>query len=118
MATSDIRVQKGNPYVRNIKFLNKSDGSPMSLVDRTVFFTVKHLTDYADNDDGAIIKKDITVHTDAAGGETQLALTAAQNTNTPGKYKCDFRVYELDDTQVNTATAYFYIDDIVTKRTS
>ena len=116
MATSDIRVQKGNPYTAIIT-ITDSDGAAYSLIGKTVLFAVKHLTDYADNDDSAIIKA-TTTHTDEAGGITQLSLTAAHTASTPGKYKCDFRVYELDETQVNTATAYFYIDDIVTKRTS
>ena len=124
MATSDIEIQKGNPYVKNITFRYKSDGTIIPLTGRTLFFTVKNIADYADNDDQALITQDITVHTDGDNGITQLSLSAAQTLKTPGKYKADFRIYNEATPltpvamQINSVTVDCYIVDIVTKRLS
>ena len=117
---SDINIKKGNPYTANITFKD-ADGAAYPLTGKTVFFTVKHLSDTGDDDTNAIITKDITVHTDAAGGITQLSLTATQTNQVTGQYKYDFRVIytvESIEHKSNTETGYAYINDIVTKRTT
>lgn len=117
---SDINIKKGNPYSATIT-ITDSDGAAYSLVGKTVFFTVKHLSDTADNDTSAIITKNITVHTDALGGITTLSLTAAQTNQVTGQYKYDFRIYWESESvvyKINSDTGFCYITDIVTKRTT
>lgn len=117
--SSDIRIQKGNPKVFNVKFTYKKSGEPLSLSEIIVLFTVKNINDYTDDDDKALITKDIEVHNDELNGETQLILTAEDTSSIPvGVYKYDFRCYKKNEIQINTVSGKIYIDDIVTKRTT
>lgn len=116
-----MNIQRGNPYTAVLTFTD-NDGSAYDLTGKTVFFTIKLSSDVARNDDAALIKVDITEHTDATGGITTLSLTAAQTTlldvKRAGYYKADFRIYQDGVVQTNTTTIYPEIDKIVTERTS
>jgi hypothetical protein len=112
-----MRVQKGNPYICQVLFTDKT-GQPYNLTGKTVFFTVKKINDFADNDDAALIKKDITTHADASGGITTISLTAVDTNMPMVEYKADLRVYEAGVIQANTLPFAFTVSDIVTKRIS
>lgn len=111
-----ITIQKGNPYAAVITIT--SNGVAYNLTGKTVFFTMKKVNDKADNDDGALIKQSITVHTDAVGGITTLVLTDIQTNIAVGEYKADFRIYSVAGVKLNTKTFPAVIEDIVTKRIS
>lgn len=50
---------------------------PINLTGCIVYFTVKRKTDIEDSDDNdAVIKKDITTHTDPTAWETEITLTS------------------------------------------
>lgn len=116
-----MKIQKGNPYSATLTFTDK-DNNPYDLTDKTVFFTIKLTSDNADNDDGALVKKDITSHTEAASGITVLELTEEQTNvleiKRDGYYKADFRLYASGVVQANTDTFYPEIVSIVTQRKS
>lgn len=115
MATT-IEIQRKNPYSATIAF--KKDGVAFNLTGVTVIFAVKLLTDKADNDDAAIIKKTITSHSDPVNGITTLSLSADDTTVDLGRYKADFRLCQSGVLQKNTETFYIEFVDIVTKSTS
>ena len=118
MAADRIEIQRGNPYIRTIT-ITDADGNAYDLTDKTIFFTVKNIDDSADNDDDALITKDITEHTNDEGGISSLELTAEQTLAVPvGDYKYDLRIYEDGVTQINSATGVCAVVDITTKRTS
>jgi hypothetical protein len=117
-----MKIQKGNPYSASLVFTDK-DSNPYDLTDKTVFFTIKLASDVADNDDGALVTKDITTHTGAASGITVLELTEEQISvldfsKREGYYKADFRLYASGVVQANTDTFYPEIVSIVTQRKS
>jgi len=114
-----MSIQKGNPYVKILKVYDASV-SPRVVYDltgKTIFFTVKYLNDNADNDDDALIKKDITDHTTPESGISSLELSAIE-TNIPiGGYKYDMRIYDADPlVQMNSVQGLCEIVGIVTKR--
>ena len=114
--SSKITIQKGNPYTATITVTNKS-GTAYNLTDKKVFFTIKSRDDHKQDDKSAILKKDITIHTNASAGITTLSLTASDTVIDLGTYKSDFRVYASSGTQLNTVTILCDVVDIVTKRT-
>ena len=109
-----ITIQRRNPYIATLT-VTDSDGNAYDLTGITVFFTVKNKTDHEDDDAAAVITKDITVHTDAAGGITTLALTAVDTDVNLGDYKYDIRLYS-GSVQLNSTRDICSIVDIVTKR--
>lgn len=117
---TDLNIQKGNPYSKTITVTDKTVTPAIAydLTGKTVFFTLKRLDDNADNDDVALIKKNITSHTNPVGGITTLTLLVADTNQVPGRYKCDVRIYNAGGVQLNSSRFYANIEDIVTKRTS
>jgi hypothetical protein len=114
----EITIQKGNPHDKTIKVTSKSTGAAYDLTGKTVFFTMKLLSDDTANDDAAFIKKTITSHTNPTGGITTLALTTTDTNQTVGRYKCDIRIYSAGGVQLNSTKFFAAVEDIVTKRTS
>jgi hypothetical protein len=112
---NDLNIQKGNPYSATIT-VTGSDGNAYDLTGKTVFFTLKHLGDETANDDAALIKKSITVHTNAAGGITVLTLDTTDTSQVFGRYKCDIRIYSSGGVQLNSNKFFANVEDIVTKR--
>jgi|JI6StandDraft_1071083.scaffolds.fasta_scaffold09872_5 hypothetical protein len=64
----------------------------MDLTGATVYFTAKPDYDSDVTDGAAVIAQDITSHTDAAAGITQLTLSSSVTDITPGEYVCDVQV--------------------------
>lgn len=72
----------------------------MDLTGATVYFTAKAAYDADVTDAAAVIAQDITSHTDAAAGITQLTLSSAVTDVTPGEYICDVQVKTSDGTVI------------------
>ena len=109
-------IQKGNPLSNPITFTFKSTGLPYNLTDRKVLFTLKKLDDTANNDDSALITKDIEVHTAPTLGKSTLELSCTDTDIPCGRYKADFRIYAEGCVQMNTNTFLVDVINIVTKR--
>ena len=115
---SALVIKKGNPYTAIIT-VTDSDGGVYNLSDKIVFFTVKSVSDVGANDSNALIKKDITSHTNPTGGVTTLELTTLQTDISVGYYKYDFRIYQASPlVQLNSVQGICQIQEIVTKRIS
>lgn len=67
----DIEIFKRTTNVYELVFT--TDGVAEDITGWTIYFTVK--ISQKDVDTQSIIKKDITVHTDAVNGKTEIALT-------------------------------------------
>lgn len=109
-------LYKGNPYSATITVVD-SAGTAYNLTGKTVFFTVKKLTDNGDDDTNALITKDITNHTNPTGGITTLTLTTTQTNIAIGDYKWDIRIYSAS-VQLNTTQGDCEVKNTVTKRIS
>jgi len=72
------------------------NGSAVDITGWTVFLTVKEKM--SDDDNAAIIKKDITSHLDATGGKSLIELTTT-DTNRVGSFYYDIKI-KTDDGQV------------------
>lgn len=72
----------------------------MDLTGATVYFTAKAAFDNDTTDAAAVIAQDITSHTDAAAGITQLTLSSSVTDIPPGDYVCDVQVKMADGTVI------------------
>ena len=88
----------------------------VDLTGATVYFTVKSAADSDASDTTALIKKDITSHTDAVNGVTEIALLPADTDITPGKYKYDIKLKKADGQQTTTQVGEFIVKEAITNR--
>jgi hypothetical protein len=119
--TNKITIKKGVPYVGTFTITYKVSHLPYNLTGKTLFFTVKELTDYDETDSSALIQKDVSVHTDAVNGITVVSLDKTETDVEVGIYKWDIKIYgqessgeALDD--FNTSTGECEVKYVVTQR--
>lgn len=92
-------IIRGNTRAINLTF-TKADGTPHDLTGAEVFFAVTS-SDDPSSDSGALIDvTPVTVHTNAALGQTTVTLTAAQTRITPGTYNCGAQAVLADGTVI------------------
>jgi hypothetical protein len=115
---NDLNIQRGNPYSATLTVTDTTvtPAVAYNLTGKTVFFTLKNLNDESADDTAAVIKKDITSHTNPTGGITTLSLSTVETLQPVGRYKCDIRIYNSGGVQLNSTRFYANIEDIVTKR--
>lgn len=115
MAT--LKINKGTTYT--ISYRHRLNGVAASLVGATIFFTVKAKEFDADiTDANAVIKKDVTSHTDAAAGLSAIALTPTDTNITPGAYFYDLRVKDSLGAIYKTDEGKVQVDGSPTNRQS
>jgi len=110
-----LEIKRGDSEVLSLVFTDEN-GDAYNLTGGTVFFTIKYVFDIADNDDDALLQKSQSVHTNAAGGLTEITLTAA-NTRAlaVGQYKGDYQFVGSDNSVKSTETIKVKVLDDVTK---
>jgi hypothetical protein len=111
MANSIFSINRGNASSYIITFVGDID-----LMGKTVMFTVKYPYDNSDNDDNALIKKDITTHLTTK--TTQLNLSISDTSIACGTYKWDIAIYTTANPidKKNSSPGSCIVTDIVTKR--
>jgi len=83
-----IYVKRGDSLKREISI--KDGGEPVDITNWTIYFTVKK--NKTDSDDDAVIKKDITTHTDPVNGKSYLLVLPSEMDNLVGTYYYDVQV--------------------------
>lgn len=114
MAT--ITVNRGTTYTMEYEHIK--NGEAATLVGATIRFTVKEdkFDDSAD-DSTAIVKKDVTVHTDGAAGLSEIVLDPVDTSDAePGKYWYDIVVEEADGSIYRMAKDRFVLSGGPTNR--
>jgi len=113
---SRLLIQRGTTFTITINYLK--NGSPASLVGATLRFTVKSEEWDDDQPDGtAEIIKNVTSHTDAPGGISQIKIlptdTVAMD---PGKFFYDIKVEEAGGDIFTLAHGPFQLEATPTNR--
>ena len=112
-----ITIPKGTTYA--ITFTYKRDGVAADLTGATVYFTIKSAEFDSDADDSdALIKKDVTVHTDAESGETEITLSPTDTNVVPGDYFYDIKVKEADGDVYKAVEGKVKVDGSPTNRST
>jgi len=117
MAVTKLQTYRGDSKDIDLTFTTKT-GSPVNITDFTIFFTVKDATNLSDTtDDGAVITKDVTVHTAPEAGQTRISLGTADTNITPNSYIYDIQVLNSGSSKVSTPVkGQFIVMQDVTKR--
>ncbi len=110
--SSKISFYKENTVNINLTFIG------VDLTGATVYFTIKTIPDDNATDTTAIIKKDVTVHTDALNGNTTISLTPVETDKTAGDYRYDIKLKKATGEQQTIATGKLEIKEVITNRAS
>ena len=115
---NNIQIQRGVPIDITLSITDDTTTpiSALNLTGKTVFISVKDLSDNADNDNAAFITDKITVHSAPLLGQTEWSLTATDTRIPLGRYKGDVRVYTNANEYINTEIFHLLVVDVVTKR--
>jgi len=105
----NLIIVRGSSLSRQILYTDTS-GSALDLTGKTIFFTIRKALDYTDSDDSsADFTKDITSHSNPAGGISTLELTETDTlTLVPGEYYYDLVV----DGGVSDRTHFDGLDNV------
>lgn len=110
-----ISIIKGDTSNITVTFTDENS-TAIDLTGSTVFFTVKKAL--SDSDDNALIKKDITSHTDAVNGITEIILTPTDTSINSGSYKADLQIKNATGDIMSTEVGTVTVTQDVTIRTS
>lgn len=110
---STISIIRGDDVSLEIELLEND--LPFDLTDSSVFLTVK--SDLSDDDEDALIAKEVTEHTDPENGETAIDLTGEDTDIDPGNYLYDIQIKDAEDKIMSTRHGVFTVISDVTKRT-
>lgn len=81
---------RGDTQRYKLTLKDATTGSPIDITGATIWFTMKPAI--SDDDTNAIIQKQVTTHTDAVNGITEVVLTNADTQNLSlGTYYYDFQ---------------------------
>ena len=111
---AQLSVYRGDTFSRSLSFTNNAS-AVIDITDWIIFFTVKKNEE--DSDDNAVIKKDITVHTNAALGLSSISLDDDDTDIAPRDYWYDIQV-KKDTGEIKTITKdKFIVHTDITRRT-
>lgn len=106
---------RGDDQILALEF--KQDGVAKDITGWTVFFTVKKKID--DDDNNAVIKKEITTHTDPTNGKTEIPILDTETNSLKGVYFYDV---QYKDTSGNIKTPMLgkmtFIEDVTRRITT
>lgn len=113
-----VTIQKGNPYTATLNIT--SSGVAYDITGKTIFFTLKYVDDYYEDDTHALIQKNINPidHSNPTAGISTLILSRTDTDIPSGEYKADFKIYEAGVVESNSDTFKVLITPTVTRRIS
>ena len=113
--TNDLRIYRGDDKTYNLTFTNSS-GTAIDITGYTIFFTVKNYS--GDSDDDAVIKKDITSHSDPTAGKTEITLSSTDTAQAIKKYCYDIQMKDGSGNITTVVEAFLFIVQDITLRES
>lgn len=87
----NFKLIRGDDQIFALEF--KEDGVVKNITGWTVYFTLKKNIDDADT--AAVLKKDITSHTDPTNGKTEIKLTNTDTDTFDGTYYYDIQYKDV-----------------------
>lgn len=116
--TVDFEIIQGNDEAITVKFTDE-DGLAINITGCKVYFTMKKRPDDSADDSTAVIKKDITSHTNPTGGETTIDLARADTENLEArKYYYDIQIKDTNDKISSSRYGIIEVIEDISNRTS
>ena len=113
---SALTAYKGDDRIIPLTFTE--DAVALDITGYTIFFTIKKKMDFRDDDTEALLTKDVTVHTDAVNGLSQIELVPADLSFDTGEYKYDIQLKDASGAITTVLVSTFTLVDDVSKRTA
>lgn len=114
----DFEIIQGDDTAIACTFKDE-DGNPIDITGYTVYFTVKKKPDADDDDSSAVIKKDVSVHTDPTNGETSIEIAKADTEDVePRRYVYDLQLKDASDKIASSKFGVLEVIPDITNRTS
>lgn len=112
---TDITINQGTTYT--MAYTYTVNGSAGNLTGATIRFTVKDAEyDTSSDDSTALIKKNVTSHSDPTAGISSIDLAPVDTDVTPGKYFYDIKVEDSAGNIYKTHEGRLTIDGSPTNR--
>lgn len=113
--TNSLEIVRGDDTAIEVTFTDKATGDPIDLTGSTVMFTVRADRDDTD-DENAIIKVDVTVHTDPTAGQTVINMTHEDTAVQTGNFFYDVQYVDTANKVQTLVIGEVAIVQDVTKR--
>jgi hypothetical protein len=114
---TDLTIFRGDTKSYDLTFT--SGGSALNITGYTIFFTVKPKANWDDTlDTSALIQKNVTSHTNAAGGLSEVLLSATDTNIEPGVYMYDMQLKDGSGNILTFINGNFTVTADVTRRTT
>lgn len=111
-----ITVTRGTDFTIPLTF-KQSNGSALNLTGCTVYMTAKKKSDNDNLDASAAFRKDVSIHTNAVGGLTEVAGVPADTVNaSPGDYIYDLEVVDTAGRVTSFGQGKFTLEGEITRR--
>ena len=108
-------IYRGDSREYTLNFTDKN-GKLIDITAWKVFFTLKQY--YSDNDDKAVIKKDIETHYDPTNGQTKIILLPSDTEDLiRGTYYYDIQVKRAEQNIITVLSGTIEVRPDVTRRT-
>lgn len=111
--SSDINHPRKTTLSRPITI--KINGLPFNITGYTFYFTIKDISDNANNDNFALFTKTWTTHFDPVNGQTLLIATATEMDIPENIYKYDIQAKSATGEIMLVSYGNLIIEDIVTE---
>ena len=110
-----IKLIRGDSRDIGVTFKDK-DGDAINLTNGTVFFTVSKIQN-PQNDDDAVITKDVTSHDEPETGRTVIELTPEDTDINPGSFWYDVQLVDVEGNVLSREKNRLEIISDITRRT-
>jgi len=107
-------LYRGDSREYNLTFTDNA-GAVIDISTWKIYFTAK--IKYKDSDDLAVIKKDITIHSEPENGKTKIILTPTDTDIDPGSYYYDIQVKRAAESILTVLMGKIKIITDITRRT-
>jgi hypothetical protein len=115
---TNLELYRGDNKTYNLNFTD-SNGDVIDITGYTIYFTIKNKKTYKlDNDDnGALVKINVTTHADPTQGESQINITSdLTNDIEPNTYVYDIQLKDDSDNILTITSGNIKIIADITRR--
>ncbi len=114
-SATDIQIIRGDDEAITLEFTDEITAAPIDLTNCAIMFTVR-ANKQDTNDDTALIKKDVYIHTDPIAGKSTINLLSTDTNVATGNYFYDVQYVDTANKVKTLVIGNVEIIQDVTKR--
>lgn len=114
----DFEIIQGDDHAIQVTFKDE-DGVAINITGYTVYFTVKKKPDADEDDSTAVLKKEVSSHTDPTNGITNIEIAGADTEDVePRRYFYDLQLKDASDKISSSKYGVLELIPDITNRTT